>query len=445
LNSLSAQGIDIFGAIMAGSSALSGPIDPTAIADIIFPLIEYFEVKGVNPFEIVDQLLGFSGGVAFLGDPNPRINTNASVALDLMAEGGISLTELITVLDVNLTKVVNSLGNSVRAPIAGFDTLSEAFATLLNTTCWTPSLNATFFDFLAAHDLYYLNKSMLILKHNQTDGTWASLTLQSVTMEGTPDVEYYFGSNTTTDLLGSTQPGENFTILDVDVATPAAPAMVGKYQWEYYNGTWVPLTVVSDETQDFTTSGRIFFDIISNMEAVMVNSTKTMWMRLRILSEINATVSPTLSTVQYSVDFVPYYFTKISVDMLGRANSQLIPGEMDSFLNLMRSVNATPSYGMTIWSLLSYRGISYPEFVDLLGADLATLEGPVTEDQILSTTAPTMALLVYGILCVAVIALMRGRRGTYAIAPLRVKKWFDTMLVTPSLKGREELDKYKLK
>ena len=446
LNSLSAQGIDIFGAILAGSSALGGPLDPAAIINIIFPLIEYFEMKGVNPFEIVDQLLGFSGGMAMGGDPNPHINSNTSVALDLLAEGGVSLTELVTALDVNLTKVVDALGASVRTPIEGFDTLSEAFAALLNATFWNPTLNNSFFtNFLAANDLYYLNNPLIIYKYNQNDTIWTNLTAQTFSIEGTPDIEYYFGSMTKKDLVGAIQPGDNFTILDLNIASPASPAIQGKYQWEYYNGSWVPLPVFSDGTQNFTSSGRIFFDPAFSMQKTPVNSNTTMWVRLKLLAEINATVRPTISGVSYSVDYIPYYFAYINVDMLGRPNGQMIPGEMDSFINLMRSINDTPSYGMLIWSLVSRRGITYPQFVQTIGGQFATLEAPITQDQILATTSPTMAIIVYGILLIALVAVIRGRRGTYAIAPLRVKKWYDTMIVTPSLKGREEIDKYKMK
>jgi len=446
LTSLAAQGIDIFGAIMAGSSLLSGPLSVDVLLKIVLPLIEYFEVRGVNPFEIVDQLLGFSGGLLppLGNDPNPHINSNASVALDLLAEGGISLTDLITVLDVNLTKVVDSLGNSIRAPIAGFSTLSEAFFTLLNQTFWTPSLNATFFNFLSANDLFYLNQTLIIWKQNETTGTWTNLTARNFAIEGNTDMVYYFGSMTTKDLLGTTQSGANFTIIDLDIATPASPAIAGKYQWEYYtvSDSWESLAVLLDETQDLTTSGRIFFSPTSNMKSHLVNTNTTMWIRLKILSPINAT---TISACDYSVDFIPYYFSKISVDMLGRPNTQMIPGKMDSFLNLMRALNETPSYGMTIWTLLSYRGITYPQFVQLLGGEFTTMEGPVTEDQILTTTSPTMALIIYGILAIALIAAARGRKGAYAISPLRVKKWYDTQIVTPSLKGRDEIEKYKIK
>jgi len=451
MNSLAANGIDIFGAIMAGSSALSGGLSPDILLKIIVPLIEYFEVRGVDPFEIVDQLLGFSGGINLppLGnDLDAHINTNTSVALDLLAEGGISLTDLITALEVNLTLVVNSLGNSVRTPLVGYPTISDAFFALLNKTFYDPILNASFFNFLAANDMDYLDKTLSIWKHNITSGTWTNCTAGNFNIEGTSDVEYYFGSLTTKDLLGTVVPGENFTILHYEIAAPASPAIQGKYQWQYYNGSWVSLPVLKDETNYFNNSGRIFFNMPTSMKATTENltiSNNTMWVRLNILATINETTRPTITECHYSYDYIPYYFSKINVDILSRPNTQMIPGEMDSFGNLMRSMNETHSYAMTIWSLLSYRGITYNQFVQLLGGEFLTIQGPVTTNEIITTTSPTLAMIIYGILLIAVISLVRGRKGAYAIAPLRVKKWYDTMIVTPSLKGREEIDQYKMK
>jgi len=447
LSSLAAQGIDIFGAIMAGSSLLSGSSDISVLLNSIIALVEALESRNGKPFEVVDQLLGISGGTeSDLPGLIPHINSNTSVALDLLTEAGIGLTDLITMLDVNLTKVVNSLGNSVRAPIAGFATLSEAFATLLNQIFQTPSLNNSFFNtFLAGNDLYYYNQPVLIYKHNITDDTWTNLTAQSFSLNGPEEIEYYFGSMNKSSQMFVTLKYDNFTILDLDFSKFALPAIVGKYQWEYYNGSWVSLPIFNDTTQNFRTSGRIFFNPPFRMERSSPNGVETYWIRLKILSEITGTVAPTFSDAHYSVDYIPYYFTKVSVDLLGRPNTQMISGEMDSFANLMRGLTKTPSYGMTIWGLLSYRGISYTDFLTLIGGQFATLEGPITINQILTTTSPTLAIIIYGILLIAVIALVRSRRGSYAIAPLRVKKWYDTMIVTPSLKGREEIDKYKMK
>jgi len=449
MNALAANGIDIFGAIMAGSSALGGALSIDLLYSIILPLIEYFEARGVDPFEVVDQLLGFSGGTPLAGDPDPHINANASVALDLLAEGGIGLTDLITALDVDLTKVVDTLGNSVLPPLTGFTTISEGVSTLLNRTFWNAGQNASFFAFLAANDLFYIDRPVIILKYNQTAGTWTNLTAQSFSLEGDQFVEYYFGSLTTNDIVGNSVPGENFSALRLDFTSPANPAIAGKYEWEYFNGVWSPLPILTDLTVNLTGSGRIFIDPAAS--AAMQNmpigdhNVDTRWVRVRIIAPINVSIAPLISAAHYSMDYVPYYFTKLSVDMLGRSNTELIPGEMDSYANLMRSINKTPSYGMVIWSLLRYRGISYPTFVQTIGGQQMTIEGPVTGAQIITTTSSMLALIVYGVALIALLAAIRGRKGAYAITPLRVKKWYDSVLVTPTLKGREEIEKYKIK
>jgi hypothetical protein len=433
LNSLSANGIDIFGAIMAGSNIL-GSLSISNLLELILPLITYFQERGVNPFEIVDQLLGLAGG--------DKITSNSSVALDMLSEGGISLIDLVNALDVNFTKVVTSLANSIRPPIEGYSTISAGVFDLLNKTFWDPMKNATFFNFLDANDLYYLDKPLLILKNNRTDNTWTNFTAQSTPfiIEGNGSVSYYFGSPL---------PGESFTILDVNCALPANPSIYGKYQWSYSpdSSNWVSLPVLRDETANFTKSGRIFFNITgSDLKEIDVDGTKTMWVQLEFLAAINGTEGPTVSTMHLSHDYVPYYFNSINVDMAGRPNTEMKIGEMDSFVNLMRSLNKTPSYGMVIWGLLSYRGINYSYFVrDLIGGELMTIEGPVTGVQIVTTTSPMLGLIVYGILLLGVLAAIRGRKGAYAISPLRVKKWYDSAIVTPSLKGREEIEKYKMK
>jgi hypothetical protein len=121
LASLEASGIDIMGAIMSASSILmelSGlefsveNVDAllAIITEGIIPLISYLELQGVNPFEVIDQLMGFSGGVEGI-DPEVRDNTNTSLAFDLLAEGGVSITELIMLLDVNISIVVQSISD----------------------------------------------------------------------------------------------------------------------------------------------------------------------------------------------------------------------------------------------------------------------------------------------------------------------------------------------
>ncbi|MCK4276455.1 MAG: hypothetical protein KAX78_08075, partial [Phycisphaerae bacterium] len=81
-------GSDAF-AILADTSNLTAEVIQEFIFGLILPMVEYLDFRGVNPFEVVDQLLGLSGGVPGLDD-NITANANASLALDLLAEGGVS-------------------------------------------------------------------------------------------------------------------------------------------------------------------------------------------------------------------------------------------------------------------------------------------------------------------------------------------------------------------
>jgi len=62
-----------------------------------------------------------------------------------------------------------------------------------------------------------------------------------------------------------------------------------------------------------------------------------------------------------------------------------------------------------------------------------------------SLRPPFVGLIVYGVLLISVIAAVRGRKAPYAISPIRIKKWYESMTVAPSLKMKGELGKIKEK
>jgi len=459
---LEASGIDIMGALMAGSSAFEALQDTSNISaeqasafvnDVILPMVSYFQLRGVNPFEVIDQLLGLSGGIPGL-DANVTANANASLAFDLLGEGGISLVDLADLLAINVSKVVDALGAAIVPQLEEGATLDEALLVLLNATYIDPGRNATFHALLDTYDAYYYDLPLLVYRYNQTSGVYEDLTdvaasnaTNDVPLAGAPTLEYYFGSPRQKDLLGVEVPGPNFTTLYMAVGTPSGdPQDLGtKWQWEYYNGSaWVPLAVVADGTANLTQSGRLVFAPATAMAAVMVNQTETIWVRLRFSGAVSG-VSPVANRVAYSEPYVPYYLEHLSGDMFGRTSAPVIPGETDSFDNLLRHMNSTNGYALLVWQLLEAKGVPFETFVATIGGHFVTVQGPVTGSEIVGATAPYLAGIVYGVLLVAVVAAIRGRKGTYAISPVRVKKWYESMLVTPSLKSREEIAKYKVK
>ena len=457
---LEAQGIDIMGALLAGSDAfailadtsnLTAEVIQEFIFGLILPMVEYLDFRGVNPFEVVDQLLGLSGGVPGLDD-NITANANASLALDLLAEGGVSLLDLISLLSINVTRVVDALGDSITPQLVEGDTLGEALLTLLNATFSDSLENASFQTFLNTYDAHYIDFDLFVWKYNTTAGTYTDLSAEAASANVSNDVPLrnggetliYFGSETTKDLLGADQPGPDFAALQFVIGTPNTDPQLGTlYQWEYYNGsTWLNLPLLSDETENLTKSGRLFFDFPSSMQSVAVNGTDTHWIRVNITAPL-AGAGPIADTVAYSLDFVPYYIDNVGGDIFGRTAGEVIPGESDTINNLLRTMNASNGYATLIWGLLSYKGVGFETFVDEIGGTLVTVQGPVMGAEIVTTTSTFMGLIMYGLLLLGVAAAMGGRKGTYAISPIRVRKWYDSMMVTPSLKTREELEKLK--
>ena len=106
-------------------------------------------------------------------------------------------------------------------------------------------------------------------------------------------------------------------------------------------------------------------------------------------------------------------------------------------------MNASNGYASLFWSILDYQGVGFEAFVAAIGGTIITPQGPVMGADIVTTTATFMGLIMYGVLLLGIAAAAGGRKGSYAISPIRVKKWYDSMMVTPSLKTREELEKLK--
>jgi hypothetical protein len=364
----------------------------------------------------------------------------------------VSLLDLIDLLSINVSKVVDALGDSISPQLTAGDTLDEALLTLLNATFNDGGRNTSFTAFLNGMDAHYLDLTPIVLKHNVTADTFTDLSAAAGSTNVTNDVPLrnggdtviYFGSTTIEDLLGSS-PGSNFSALNFAIGTPNTdPLLPTIYQWEYYNGSaWLNLPILNDTTANMTQSGRIFFTSPTSMQPLIVNGTETHWIRVNITAPL-AGVGPIADTVDITFDYVPYYLAYLAgQDLFGRATGEAIPGESDSFNNLLRTMSSSNGYALLIWSLLSYRGVTFPDFVDEIGGEFATVAVPVMGPEVASTSALFVGAIVYGLLLLGVVAALGGRKGSYAISPIRVKKWYESQMVTPSLKTREELEKMK--
>jgi hypothetical protein len=276
-----------------------------------------------------------------------------------------------------------------------------------------------------------------------------SADVNDVPLSGDENITLYFGSPTTTDLLsGNPVPGENFTVIKFDLGTVSSDIVFGaNCHWEYYNEThWVPLPILTDATKNFTQSGRILFAPPTSLKKspLTINGTAvdTIWVRLNL----NATLAGALAdTMELSRDTVAYWFDMVNVDMFQRQKDTIIPNVTDSINNMLLNMNATNGYHMKVWSILGNQGLNTTEKLDFFNATFVDIQGPIRGEQIVASSSPVLMIMIYAILGLAIVGAKRGQKGTYAISPIRVKKWYDSMVVTPSLKTREEMEKYKMK
>lgn len=466
--SLEESGIDLFGALIAGSSAFAEIMEmeltidniiniSVILLDLLQPLIEYMHTKGVNPFELLDQLLGLSGGIPGV-DPVVRDNVNASIGMDMLMESGVGLDSLLLFLDVNLSVVVDELGNSIVPPLAGGDTLSEALFNLLDATRASPAENASFFAFLDDKDAHYIDLPFHVFRTDSSDTVLGDFSIGAG--NSTPDDvpfdcnvgdRFYFGSPMEAPLTGGDPVTvSNFTAIRFDMGSTTNDPVEGiTFVWEYYDGvSWTSLPVLLDETANLNNSGRVIFSLPADHQLYDLPGIlgyPNHWIRMRITDNGTAGYEPVATMVRRAENFVPYYMEVIAVDMFGRPTADLIPGETDSYANLLATMNASNGYALLIWQILDEKNVAFDDLLEELEGSYMSIPGPVTGADILAASTPIMAMLVYGILLLGLVAAMRGRKGTYAISQGRVKKWYGTMVVTPSLKTREEVEKYKMK
>jgi hypothetical protein len=162
---------------------------------------------------------------------------------------------------------------------------------------------------------------------------------------------------------------------------------------------------------------------------------------LRILDLLNESVH--VNSMQASADYIPFYYRYLATDMFGRPTQTMVMGETDSFVDLIHGMNATNGYASKIWGFMGSQGVSFDEFLALVDGHFVTFADPIMASEIVTTTALMMALVVYGVLLMAVVAAVRGRGGTYSIKPSRVKKWYQEMAAAPGVGKAEALKHLK--
>jgi len=272
LNDLSAAGIDIMSMIMDSSPVLSilSNLNTTALMSsdpniqqaamnelmgALAPILLYFESKKVHGFEILDQLMGLSGGspmfegVGKPGDINWTFNDNSSVAFDMLGEAGVSLIDLINILQVNMTQVIDMIGDKLYRPTIEDKNPIEGLLILAKRMLANATMKQEFENYLINNNLIYEDfPETHVYYRNTTGNSWTNFTLQAndtvvadVNLTGAVNDYIYFAAPMEIPLLSTTpSPITKLTALYFNMSSNVNNGSY-QYEWEFYNmssGAW---------------------------------------------------------------------------------------------------------------------------------------------------------------------------------------------------------------
>lgn len=479
LESLEDSGINLINIIFAGSDLLAGLADLKIdladiegsvgdVIDLFIPLILYLDSKGLNPFEMLDQLLGLSGGMPGLPqalldalglDGNWTINANETIGMDMLMESGVGLLELMQFMAVNMTAMIDALGDSLMLPIASMPdkTPAEALYVLLNETRNNGTKLQEFIALLIERDAFHVDFPLLIYKYNSTDQAVIDKSDGPVDLSGVVDDSFYLGSPMVEGIIAGEYSASNFTIVNINMSAAVNNFVNGSTylweyndsttwteipQWEYFNGThWVDNATGVANIANFTQSGRIRFMLPGSMAPSNFAGNTTYWIRVNISSA--GVTTPVANEIVYSREVMEYHYNTQNVDLLGRQTDTITPNVTDSLFNLIWAANETNGLTMKLMGVIGISGITYEDILEEFGVTIFTAPPPVSGTRVLEASSPPMAFIVYSMFLFIVACSFRGRKGSYAISPIRVKKWYESNLLVPSMKTREELEKIK--
>ena len=484
MGDLDASGINLEGMIMESSDTLAGLVnlDFTSGIDLdeisiiltdlfnsLMPLFLELDENNVNPIEVLDQMLGMSGGMPAV-DSSWKFNANMSAALDMLTEAELSLIDLITLLGVNISKMMNIMTESFYKPVMnplynqymqsgnltgalGVNPM-EGMLSLAQAYLQDSLRNATFHTFLNDNDFDYIELSDLLvyMDVNLADGILVdddysieanNTAIDDVIINGTT----YIGSYEAVGLLGPEgKPTIDIDILNFQMGTTTNNQTMGLL-WEYYNGSdWDTLDIVSDGTNNLSNSGRIEFNdtylskwALTTINYTLVNTTEiaieAYWIRCNITSNPHSII-PTVTMITVSKDFIPYYLENLNGDFLGRPGLEYNVNTTSTFYDLIMNANSTNGYLSAVLSMLKYRNSTFNyEYIAtniFMYSDAGTNYGsflsipaPVYGTEIIQTQAFMLALLIYPLLGFALYATFHGTSGSYEFDPDKVRKWYE--------------------
>jgi hypothetical protein len=459
-------GMSIEDIIFEGSDLLSGlfdmfsgDIDPAEllvqvpeILKLFEPMIEYLAKKGLNMWEMMDQMVGLSGGSPmfielalmagapepFPNDVNWTDNSNATLAFDMITESGVSLLKLMEFLQVNFSKIMEQVINGFTKPISLDETPGQS----------SSRMRADYIDELNSSGLIpefinnlsnYKQFPIWVLFENNTDifnpeytnfsvEAWDTSDVTTVNLGGNPGDCVYFGN-------GSMSGMGHFDGLYFDIGNANTNT---NFTWEYYDGaTWteIPYSSITDNTANLTQSGGMEFpaSVYLALSEVAVNGTSTYWYRIRIID--TGSITPTAMTLKEATLRIPYKLRFESSDFLGRP---VMEDYADDILTLEQcwANMDNGSFAGQFYGVMGQEGYGYSFYMNYYNiTEFAVVPNPVSSFDVISAQAIMMGIVIYTLFLVSIYTASYSVKSKYQVSEDKVSKWYDDITQKPGKKG----------
>ncbi|MHA1694972.1 MAG: hypothetical protein ACTSXT_08575 [Candidatus Helarchaeota archaeon] len=471
LDDLSSAGIDIVNMMMEASPSLQvmGNLNISALVssdpniqkaaldelmDAISPLILYLESKNVNGFEVLDQLMGMSGGspmfasVGYPGDVNWSFNANSSIAFDMLGEAGISLIDLMNVLEVNISQVIDSIATNLYRPTIKDKNPIEGLLILSNQTLSNTTKKQNFINYLYQKDLIYQEfPNVHVYYHNVSVNTWMNYTLPAndtveadVNLTGAINDTIYFAAPMVSGLLSTAKsPITKMTALYFNMSTNVNNGSY-QYKWEFYNSSasaWDPIPIILDETNNLSQSGKIIFGRYINGMTPRTqtigtsNVGESYWVRLNIINKISS-INISANFVRMCDELVPYYLESQNKDFLGRPLTNFDPDLIHNITDLMTYANSTNGYIGKVVKIFEFKNLTYDDVVTQFGGSFLETPMGVSVNELMQVNPILLGIIIYGM--TGFMIYIASRSPTFEYPRQKVKKWFDSITMKPGKK-----------
>jgi hypothetical protein len=475
LDDLASSGIQIESLLLSASPMLAvlGDLNMTKLINdpdagieelmgALEPILIYMGERNVHGFEVVDQLMGLSGGspmfegegLEYPGDINWTFNSNTSVALDMLSEAGIGLMDLMSILEVDISVLMDSIAENLQRPIHEGMSPSESLEQLSEEMLAAPTARQEFEQYLVDQNLDYVDfPDTHVYFRDQSASSWINYTQQAndttiadVNLSGAVGDAIFFSTPAVAPTIGSgLVPISKMAGLQFEMSSNVNDGSM-EVIWEFYNGTasaWQSIGIITDGTENLSQTGtnRIVFERDPNgmntyinppgVASIGLSDRDAYWVRMRIVAK-NFDEDIQANMVQTSDYLALYYLETQNNDFFGRPQTEY-NSSIQTVMDLMEYANDTNGYLGTVLGVFGYRDLQFEDLVQQLGGSFLQTPTPLTDSEVMQVQSLFLGIIIYLLLIFMVYLSIRS--PSYDVPRKKVNKWFDEVTESPKKGG----------